>query len=93
MPGKLEIVIPVLDGGAGIVKTLEEIEDKVTDPFRILVVYDPDEDLALRDLRRWLLSPVAPEVLLVKNRYGHGTLNAIRSGFEAVDEERRRAVP
>jgi dolichol-phosphate mannosyltransferase len=87
MAGKLEIVIPVYNEGDNIVRTLEEIEDKVRHPHRILVVYDFEGDDTLPPLRRWMRSPVAPDVRLVRNHYGKGALNAIRSGFEEVEEE------
>ena len=80
MTGRLEIVIPVYNEGDNIVRTLEEIEDKVRHPHRILVVYDFEGDSTLPPLRRWMRSPVAPDVRLVRNHYGKGALNAIRSG-------------
>lgn len=87
MAGPLEIIIPVYNEGENIVRTLDEIESKVKHPHRILVVYDFDGDNTLPPLRRWLEKPFHPDVRLVKNHYGRGALNAIRSGFEEVEEE------
>lgn len=87
MAGKLEIVIPVYNEGENIVRTLDEIETKVKHPHRILVVYDFDGDNTLPPLKRWLERSAAPEVRLVKNHYGKGALNAIRSGFAETKED------
>lgn len=85
MAGPVEIIIPVYNEGENILRTLEEIEAKVAHPHRILVVYDFEEDDTLPPLRLWMQRPSAPQVRLVRNHFGRGALNAIRSGFKEVE--------
>ena len=86
MAGSIEIIIPVYNEGENIVRTLEEIESKVTHPHRILVVYDSDQDDTLPPLRRYIASGRGV-VRTEKNHYGRGALNAIRTGFETAEGE------
>lgn len=86
MAGPIEIIIPVYNEGENIVRTLEEIEGKVSHPHRIVVVYDSDQDDTLPPLRRFIASGRAP-VRAEKNHYGRGALNAIRTGFETAQGE------
>ena len=87
MAGPVEIIIPVYNEGANILRTLDEIEDKVGHPHSILVVYDFEEDDTLPPLRGWMERPGAPKVRLVRNHFGRGALNAIRSGFKEAKED------
>lgn len=87
MAGPVEIIIPVYNEGDNILRTLEEIEARVRHPHRILVVYDFEEDDTLPSLRRYLDAGGSASLRLVRNRYGRGALNAIRSGFDAAETE------
>lgn len=87
MPGSVEIIIPVYNEGENIVRTLEEIEAKITHPHKITVVYDFDGDNTLPPLRRFIERTGHAGIRTEKNHYGKGALNAIRSGFEAAEEE------
>jgi len=77
-------VIPVYNEGANFRALWGELASGITTPFAALVVYDFDGDNTL---------PVAGEVIaggetrikLVKNAYGRGVTNAIKTGLEAVD--------
>jgi len=85
MYDSINIVIPVYNEGENIRLTLDEIEGKVKTPHRIFIVYDFDEDNTIpvvTDYQRIIDS----NVTLVKNRYGKGVLNAIRTGFENVED-------
>ncbi|MDQ3001598.1 MAG: glycosyltransferase [Fibrobacterota bacterium] len=81
MAGVVEIIIPVYNEGENIVRTLKEIEGSVTHPHQITVVYDFDQDNTLPPLRRFMESNRA-DIRTLKNNYGRGALNAIRTGFE-----------
>jgi dolichol-phosphate mannosyltransferase len=85
-PGAIEIIIPVYNEGENIVRTLEEIRGSITHPHSITVVYDFDQDDTLPPLRRYMEARGA-DIRLVKNGYGRGALNAIRTGFEAARAE------
>jgi dolichol-phosphate mannosyltransferase len=78
----LNIIVPVYNEGENIARVHSEIQSKIRTPHQILVVYDFEEDNTL---------PVAKELqkkdsglLLVKNKYGRGALNALKSGFAEV---------
>jgi glycosyltransferase involved in cell wall biosynthesis len=81
----LDIVIPVYNEGKNICRTLAEIEDKVRTPHRVWIVYDFEEDDTLPALTAW--KRTTPEIRLLRNRYGRGVLNAIKSGFAAVPDD------
>lgn len=80
----LDIVIPVYNEGENIGRTLAEIEEKVRTPHRIWIVYDFDEDNTLPAVRRW--NGPGETIRLARNRYGRGVLNAIRTGFDLVED-------
>ena len=84
MAGPIEIIIPVYNEGENIVRTLEEIEGKVSHPHSILVVYDFDQDNTLPPLQRYIDGGHAG-IRKEKNHYGRGALNAIRTGFESAE--------
>ena len=80
----LTIVIPVYNEGANFHALWGELTSSIKTPFTAIVVYDFDQDNTL---------PVAQEILasgetrmrLVKNAYGRGVTNAIKTGLEAVE--------
>jgi dolichol-phosphate mannosyltransferase len=80
----LQIIIPVYNEGENIAKTLGEIEDKIATPHTILIVYDFDEDNTIPVAQVMARQRPAMRVSLIKNRYGAGVLNAIRTGFASV---------
>jgi glycosyltransferase involved in cell wall biosynthesis len=79
----INIVMPVYNEGENIKNTFSEIKNKIRTPFRIFIVYDFDEDNTL---------PAAKAVQneynvhFLKNKYGKGVLNAIKTGLEGVDD-------
>lgn len=79
----LSIVIPVYNEAENIKKVLQEIDEKLHMPHRIFVVYDSDLDTTLPVVREWQKERL--DIQLIKNRYGHGALNAIKTGFETVE--------
>lgn len=80
MAASIDIVIPVYNEAENIRSTLLEIAAQVRVPYKIRIVYDRDDDTTL---------PVAGAVCeqekipfeLVKNKFGRGALNAIKSGL------------
>ena len=79
----LAIVIPVYNEGASIKEIIGQIKEKVTSNYRIYIVYDFEEDSTLPHLKDY------SEDLLVKikNKYGRGALNAIKTGLEETREK------
>ena len=76
----LTIIIPVYNEGENITSAVERIEQEVKYPYQINLIYDSDEDTTLEPAKNL-------NVNLVKNKYGKGVLNAIKTGLEDVQTE------
>lgn len=76
----LTIIIPVYNEGENIKTAVENIEREVKYPYVINVIYDFDEDSTIEPAKKL-------KVNLVKNKYGRGVLNAIKTGLEDVQTE------
>jgi dolichol-phosphate mannosyltransferase len=79
------VVIPVYNEGEIINRTLNEIDAKIHTPHKIFVIYDMDSDDTLPVVRQRMSQQT--NLVLVKNLFGKGALNAIKSGFSVVDCE------
>lgn len=74
------IVIPVFNESENILKTLDAIAQKVTGEYELVIVYDSEDDSTLTALDA---APQLPlQVTRLRNLYGRGALNAIKSGME-----------
>lgn len=82
----LQIAIPVYNEAGNIAHTLEQIEAMVTVPHRVLIIYDFDEDDTIPVVKEFIREQKAKNIFLVKNRYGKGVLNAIRTGFDSAKD-------
>ena len=78
------IVVPVYNEGENIRQTLEEIDAKVSVEAETWLVYDCDEDSTLGPARAVAGRTRVP-FRLVKNKYGRGALNAIKTGLEDAE--------
>lgn len=76
---KLSIVMPVYNEDAVIAKTIERVERAVTDAHELLIIYDKDSDTTLQPVKK--IQKKYPAVKLVKNIYGGGALNALKTGL------------
>lgn len=73
-------MIPAYNEGENIAQVLEAVDQKVhVAPLEVLVVYDFEEDTTVPVVKR--LQPAYPYVQLVRNRFGRGALNALRTGL------------
>ena len=81
-PPRLDIVIPVYNEGANILRTLQSIAGTVTTPTRVLICYDREDDDTLPAIgdNRGTLGALAID--FVRNR-GRGAHGAVLSGFAA----------
>src|SRR3989344_6365148 len=77
---KLSIVIPVYNEGEVIAETIRRVEAAVEPPHELLIIYDMDEDTTVPVVKR--LQSKYHNVKLVKNIYGRGALNALKSGLK-----------
>ncbi len=80
----INVVIPVYNEGESIISTLSEMKQKVKVPYEIYIVYDFDEDNTLPVVKDYMQK--APNIRLVKNSFGKGAANAIKTGFGAVED-------
>lgn len=87
MDAPLDIVIPVYNEHEVILKTLGEVVEKISVPHRIMIVYDFDEDTTLPVVNDHVRKNEIENIKLVRNTFGPGVLNAIKTGFQKADAE------
>jgi glycosyltransferase involved in cell wall biosynthesis len=80
----LSIIVPVYNEKDNFEHLYKEVQDKIKQPKRLIIVYDFDEDNTLPIAKR--IAKKDATVQLVKNTIGRGPLNAIKAGFAAVKE-------
>jgi glycosyltransferase involved in cell wall biosynthesis len=80
------LVIPVFNEGNNILPVLSAIHRTVHSPFTILIVYDFDDDTTLAALKD-LPEKASPKIRTVRNAFGRGVLNAIKTGLETAETE------
>lgn len=83
----LDIIIPVYNEGENISGTLDEINTKIKTENRLFVVYDFDEDNTVPAVKNYINEKKKENILLLKNDYGKGVLNAIKKGFDTAEHE------
>jgi dolichol-phosphate mannosyltransferase len=82
----LWMTIPVYNEADNITSVLDEIASKVTSPHHVNIVYDFDEDNTVPAVVKYIDEHKSENVSLIKNHYGKGALNAIKTGFDvAID--------
>lgn len=82
----LAIVIPVYNEAENIIKCISEIENKVRVNHVINIVYDSEQDTTIPVIEAER-DKFGCEINLVKNKYGKGVLNAIKTGLDTADGE------
>jgi glycosyltransferase involved in cell wall biosynthesis len=83
---ELTIVIPVYNEAGNIKTAIDRIESQVLQPHTIAIVYDRDEDTTVPVVRE-IAGNYRNVIHLVKNKYGRGVLNAIKTGMEEAKTE------
>lgn len=78
----VSIVIPVYNEGGNIRAALSALREQVKCQHEIMIIYDFDEDNTLPVVNELL--PSFPNISLVRNKYGRGVLNAIKTGLESA---------
>lgn len=81
MSARVTVVIPVYNEGENIRATLAELDAKVKVDAETWLVYDSDDDTTLAPARE-LEGKTRIGFCLIKNKYGRGALNAIKTGLE-----------
>jgi len=81
----LDIVIPVYNEAENIGSAISKIREECTCPYSITVVYDMDEDTTVPVVRQ--MQSDMSNLSLLKNKYGRGVLNAIKTGLEETTQK------
>jgi len=76
---QIDIIIPVYDEEEVISQTLKKIKANVKTPYTVFIIYDYDEDPTLAKVHNFVKEM---PLMTIKNSYGRGVLNAIKTGFE-----------
>ncbi len=78
----MTLVVPVYNEAESIATLVGTAAAKIDHKYQLLAVYDSEDDSTLPVLRK--LAPDHPEIKIIKNAYGRGALEAIRTGLEAA---------
>jgi dolichol-phosphate mannosyltransferase len=78
----LAFVCPVYNEADNIGRQLDELAAKVNVPAELVIVYDFDEDNTLPVVRERIPGFRFP-IRLVRNAYGRGAMNAVKTGLQA----------
>ena len=89
MKSDLDILIPVFREEGNISKTLEEIFKIYEINFRVLVVYDFDEDPTIQVIKN---NFDKTQIICLKNKY-QGLNGAIKTGFENIQSKATLLYP
>lgn len=82
----LTIIIPVYNEDKNIKAVLEKIESEVKYPHVIKIIYDFEQDTTIPVVEQERLN-YTTQIELIKNKYGRGALNAIKTGLSEVTTE------
>jgi|ERR1035437_2153453 glycosyltransferase involved in cell wall biosynthesis len=77
----LAFVCPVYNEADNIGRQLNELAAKVKVPAELIIVYDFDEDNTLPVVREQISSFPFP-IRLIRNAYGRGAMNAVKTGLQ-----------
>lgn len=86
MSAQVTIVVPVYNEGDNIRTTLSELDTKTHVDAETWLVYDSDKDTTLPPARE-LEGKTRIPFRLIRNKYGRGALNAIKTGLEDAQSE------
>jgi len=79
----INIIIPVYNERENIEDTLLEIKTKIKTPHNIFIIYDFDEDNSIPVVKDLMQNN--KNIYLIKNKYSRGVLNAIKTGFDTIN--------
>ena len=80
----LHIITPVYNEGDNFPRLYKQVCRYVKTPFRLVVVYDFDEDNTVPVVEKYQEKDKG--LILHKNTIGRGALNALKSGFDYVKD-------
>lgn len=79
----LTLIVPVYNEHDNFARLVEQVEQHIAPPLRLLMVYDFDEDSTLPVARS--LAETRPWIIPTRNTLGRGPAHALRAGFAAVE--------
>jgi len=82
----IDICVPVYNEGKNIRRLFDAMANQIRTEFRLLIIYDTDEDdtlPVLAEIREQYPFPI----ILLKNAYGRGVAHAILTGMQNVESE------
>lgn len=80
---KLTLIMPVYNEGDGVIPVIATLFLTVRVPFKLMVVYDSDEDITRKTVMK--LQDQFSAISLVQNEWKQGVLNAIKTGLKQAD--------
>lgn len=83
---KITIVIPVYNEKENIREAILKIQDTVSTEHDLNIIYDSENDTSLPELDK-LENDTGISVNRIRNKYGKGVLNAIKTGLETAVSE------
>jgi glycosyltransferase involved in cell wall biosynthesis len=83
---KIFVVMPVYNEEENICETLRRMEREIKYPHIIGIVYDDENDPTIAVIKEFLKTS-NPPIVLIKNKYGDGALNAIKTGIESSTQK------
>lgn len=78
-PITISVILPVFNEGANIKKQIEELENTIKIGHELLIIYDFAADNTVPVVK--VISKHNKNVKLIKNIYGRGLINAVKTGF------------
>lgn len=84
MKKKINIIIPVYNEGNNIHRVLNQIVEHVRYDYVVYIVYDNEDDTTVKPVKEFSIN--RDNILLLKNKYGKGGLNAIITGYSEVKD-------
>lgn len=82
----IDICVPVYNEGENIKALLDSLRQKVRTDFRLIIIYDFEEDNTLPVLRS-IQDDYPFDIALIKNCYGRGVAKAILTGIKSIKSE------
>ena len=82
----LSLIVPVYNEKDNIANLFDNIENAIKIPISVNIIYDNDSDDTLPVIKDIESSYNYP-IKLIKNKYGNGALNAIKTGLHTFDSE------
>lgn len=81
----ISIILPVYNEGKNIAKQIRAIEGKIKNSHETLIIYDFDADDTVPVVKK--IQNKNRSVKLIKNIFGRGLINAVKSGFSKARGE------